>query len=447
MKSIFRIFFKADGTQPSFVLLCLVLAGLAEAVGLSTMLPAITQMTGGVQDSSSSFNQDITDLLTFVGIPTTLPSMIILIIAVLCLKAVLMFVALSYVGYSVASVATRMRTQLIKHLLNVRWSYFSTQRVGRIANAISNDATRAGQAYLSAAKCIAYLVQVSFYVAIALKISPILATVGLGAGALMAGSMSLLTHVSKRAGYRMADRTSELIIYLSDALNNIKPLKTMERREPFADMLMKRVRSVRKAMRTQIMARLTVVYGEEIIIFVCLGAGLYGAAVIWSVPVPELIVMALLFYNVVYNIGKVQQFLQSAMEFEGSYWRLKGLIDESAAQREENAGTKGVTFDEGCRFDAVSFSHDTDPVVADVSFDIPVGGITVLQGPSGAGKTTLIDLLTGLYQPDSGRILVDGTPLSEIDLARWRDMIGYVPQELNCSTIRFCKMSPSAMTQ
>ncbi|HKG75561.1 MAG TPA: ATP-binding cassette domain-containing protein, partial [Aestuariivirgaceae bacterium] len=66
----------------------------------------------------------------------------------------------------------------------------------------------------------------------------------------------------------------------------------------------------------------------------------------------------------------------------------------------------------------------------DVDLIIPKGGITVLQGASGAGKTTIIDLLTGLYRPSSGRILVDGVDLTDISLKEWRRMIGYVPQEL-----------------
>jgi len=63
--------------------------------------------------------------------------------------------------------------------------------------------------------------------------------------------------------------------------------------------------------------------------------------------------------------------------------------------------------------------------------EIVAGGITVLQGPSGAGKTTLIDLLLGLYRPDSGRIEIDGMPIEDVDLAIWRSMTGYVPQELS----------------
>jgi ATP-binding cassette subfamily C protein len=61
---------------------------------------------------------------------------------------------------------------------------------------------------------------------------------------------------------------------------------------------------------------------------------------------------------------------------------------------------------------------------------IPAGSITVLTGMSGAGKTTLIDLVLGLHRPQGGRILIDDVDLAEIDLQAWRTMVGYVPQEL-----------------
>jgi ATP-binding cassette subfamily C protein len=59
-----------------------------------------------------------------------------------------------------------------------------------------------------------------------------------------------------------------------------------------------------------------------------------------------------------------------------------------------------------------------------------VGGVTAIIGASGAGKTTLVDLILGLHRPTGGEIRIDGASLAEIDLMRWRGMIGYVPQEL-----------------
>jgi len=80
-------------------------------------------------------------------------------------------------------------------------------------------------------------------------------------------------------------------------------------------------------------------------------------------------------------------------------------------------------------FRQVSFAHDQHPVLQDLNLEIPVHQITTLIGPSGAGKTTIIDLVIGLLRPDRGQVLVDGVPLEQFDLKAWRRSIGYVPQE------------------
>ena len=60
---------------------------------------------------------------------------------------------------------------------------------------------------------------------------------------------------------------------------------------------------------------------------------------------------------------------------------------------------------------------------------MPAGALTVIIGASGAGKTSLLDLVCGLRQPNAGRILVNGVPLEPQSMPVWRESIGYVPQE------------------
>lgn len=78
--------------------------------------------------------------------------------------------------------------------------------------------------------------------------------------------------------------------------------------------------------------------------------------------------------------------------------------------------------------DDVTYSYFHEPVLRNVTFSIASGEIVSLLGPNGSGKTTLLKLLLGLYQPQSGQVLLDGRPVSAIaprQLARW---IAYVPQ-------------------
>jgi ATP-binding cassette subfamily B protein len=91
-------------------------------------------------------------------------------------------------------------------------------------------------------------------------------------------------------------------------------------------------------------------------------------------------------------------------------------------------------------FDHVSFQHQSasSPAVSDISFRMQRGENLAFVGPSGAGKTTLVKLLVGLYQPPSGRILYNGIPGNEIDLDGLRARIGFVTQDtqLFSGTIR-----------
>jgi ATP-binding cassette, subfamily B, bacterial len=91
-------------------------------------------------------------------------------------------------------------------------------------------------------------------------------------------------------------------------------------------------------------------------------------------------------------------------------------------------------------FDRVSFKHQSasSPALTDISFDVRRGDTIAFVGPSGAGKTTLVKLLVGLYPPQSGDILYNGHPAASVDLNQLRERIGFVTQDtqLFSGTIR-----------
>jgi ATP-binding cassette subfamily B protein len=91
-------------------------------------------------------------------------------------------------------------------------------------------------------------------------------------------------------------------------------------------------------------------------------------------------------------------------------------------------------------FQSVTFQHQSasSPALSDISFEVSRGETVAFVGPSGAGKTTLVKLLVGLYEPRSGRILYNGQPSTHIDLDRLRERIGFVTQDtqLFSGTIR-----------
>jgi ATP-binding cassette subfamily B protein len=80
---------------------------------------------------------------------------------------------------------------------------------------------------------------------------------------------------------------------------------------------------------------------------------------------------------------------------------------------------------QGIRFDRVSFTYPgaSRRVLEDVSFELPAGSVVALVGENGAGKTTIVKLLTRMYEPDAGRILVDGVELSGMPAREWRSRL------------------------
>jgi len=99
----------------------------------------------------------------------------------------------------------------------------------------------------------------------------------------------------------------------------------------------------------------------------------------------------------------------------------------SAVQRREP-----IVFEQNIHLDRLSFTYpETDrPALRDIDFTIPKNTTVGLVGQTGAGKTTLVDLLLGLYEPTEGTLRVDGRALSGDDLVAWRRRIGYVPQQI-----------------
>ena len=102
--------------------------------------------------------------------------------------------------------------------------------------------------------------------------------------------------------------------------------------------------------------------------------------------------------------------------------RLAWLEDYAASVASAADLTAPARLERGVRFEHVSFAYPGTQRLAldDVTFDLPAGAVVAVVGENGAGKSTLVKLLARMYEPTSGRILVDGTPLARIAADSWR---------------------------
>lgn len=139
--------------------------------------------------------------------------------------------------------------------------------------------------------------------------------------------------------------------------------------------------------------------------------------------------MVFLLTRVLGLLNKTQRRYQQLAAQESAYWALRNAAEEASQEAEKSTGTLTPTLEQGISLRHIAFSYERKPIFSDLNIEIPVQSFTTLIGSSGAGKSTLLDLLCGLAEPKSGEILIDGIALHNIDMRRWRRMIGYVSQD------------------
>jgi subfamily B ATP-binding cassette protein MsbA len=136
----------------------------------------------------------------------------------------------------------------------------------------------------------------------------------------------------------------------------------------------------------------------------------------------------MLMYDPIRKLNKVNLILQQALAAADRVCLVLALDSEVP----ERPGADSISeVRDGIRFEGVRFAYDDDeqPVLRGVDLDIHRGEIVALVGPSGAGKTTLVNLLPRFFDPDEGRVTIDGRDLRNLSLRSLRSLIGLVTQE------------------
>jgi ATP-binding cassette subfamily C protein len=430
LRNIVRLFFKAERINPWTVLACLLVASVVEGVGFASLVPLLWIVTDPSQTESSPVIDFTRGLADGVGLPLGVGPLVVFFVCMLVLRSLLTLVAMRHVGYAVAEFSTGLQGRLIQNLFRARWDYLVQHRSGRVASALGGQADRAGRAYYLAAMFFAQVIQTTGYLVVAFFVSWQLALAALGVGGVMILLLHFLIRRARKAGARQTRWTRDLVTFLVDTLNNVKPLRAMAKERAFTNLLEEKTAALKKSLRRQVVSAEGLRNGNEILAALCFGAGFFVAISLWQVPIVDLVVVGVLLTRTTSGVAKIQQQFQKALMVESAYLEVQELITETAAAPEPNPGRRQALFERECRLENVSFAHVDAPVLRGVSLVVPAGRVTVLTGPSGAGKTTIADLILGLYEPDGGRVLLDGVPLQAIDLQSWRGLVGYVPQEL-----------------
>jgi ATP-binding cassette subfamily C protein len=403
--------------------------GFLDGLRVVSIFPILALVTPEIA-KPSRVNGAIADALAFAHIPNSLPVLCLLLVGLMWLKAAINLMVSRRLGKTGALIGEEIRQRLLQALVNAKWSHFTTQPVGRFVAAATSEASWASVAFRSALQTIEQSMRTVVYCIVALFMGWQIALVSIAMGVLMGLSLRSLTRAARRSGRERQVTMRNLVVELNDVLAGFKPLKAMHRHTSLIGELIRDTKRMRKAVNGMVTAETLSMGLPDLIQTYLLATGAYLAAVVLGSPIDSIVVAGVISFQLMSTIARARKQITQLAQADVTYWSLIDTITGVEQAAEHREGTRTPTLSTGCELRDVSFTYGRGPVLADVSLQIPAGRITTLVGQSGSGKTTIADLLLGLYSPDEGTVLIDGVDLRELDIAQWRSMIGYVPQEI-----------------
>ncbi|MEZ5832266.1 MAG: ABC transporter ATP-binding protein [Dongiaceae bacterium] len=421
--------------QRTLVLLGVLVSSIFELVGFATIIPLISVMSPDAGLPMGGRRGMIHDALEkafgTLGLPVNLITLLLTILVLMLLKAAVSIVITRYVAGVMAGVNTAARLEVIRTLMHARWSFYARQRLSRLVAAAGESSNAVGESFQLSTDLLVAFLRIIIYLLICYVIAPAMVLVAAGVAVIMAVSYGGLVRQSKRAAKGQSRAMSRMKADLTDVFIGIKSIRAMGRQAQMSTLLSKDSDALDDSMKTRV---LSAEYAEELqapIIAICLVLGLLGGSSLLHLSGHELLLASLLLVRLVNTFGFVQRGSQRLLTAQ--VWQKAGrdLVMAAEASQEQLSGGKTPDPAAGIRFEDVSFKHaDGKELLSKVDFEVLPGKITTLVGPSGVGKTTTLDLMIGLLPPRSGKVFLGGIDSAEVDLAQWRQAIGYVPQDV-----------------
>jgi ATP-binding cassette, subfamily C, bacterial len=428
--ALLRHYLVAYPSRSLTVIALLGVAGLAEGISVLALLPFVEfALPGG--DHASEVGRLITRNLSVVGLTPSIGAFLLLIVVGIAVKAAVTLIAMKEVGYAVGRMMTDLRHRLIAALMNAQWSYFVGRPLGVFANSIGAETIRAGVTYQLSARLAASFIQAVVYGLVTVIVSWKVALFAVLAGIVGAVALRKVVASAHESGALQTELMRSLAVRTTDALQGIKAIKAMGAEKSASPLLDQEISELDQAQRTQVWSAEFLRVVQEPVLAIFLAVGIYGAVEIGGASLPTLMVLAVLFYRLFNRFQVMQETYQQIGVGATAYWSIYRLCEETESEGERHSTAKLPPGDiPRIELAAVSFGYGGKDVLHDISLRIEPGEFVAISGTSGGGKTTLLDLVSGLLSPETGRVLVDGHDLKSLDLQSWRGRIGYVPQEM-----------------
>lgn len=413
------------------VVFALTTVSLLEGLGVAALVPLLTLVEqGGQATDTGVVGQLFAGLVVTAGLEPSLTSALALVATILFLQQ-LAVVAQHKVMYgSVYKYESDVRRRLFSALLGARWEFFISERTSDLVNALTVEVVRARQGYVSLTHLVGAVLSVIVYALLALTLSWQMTLVVLGIGVGLLGLLRPLIMRGARFGTAITDLNVALQREANESLSAAKVVKGSAAQERTVGRFVRATADLAhqqfKSYMNQAWLRAAYDAGSAMSVLL----GVYIAATYVGLPLSLLVVFLVVFYRLQPRLSNVQVLAHQVLEYLPASDSIEALTDRAESAREATGGMQFARLGQGVVFDGVEYGYSPSTVaVRNLNLVLGKGQVVGVVGPSGAGKTTVVDLLMRLVDPREGRVLVDGVSLQELDVASWRSKISYVSQD------------------
>lgn len=415
----------------AFVMLSL---SFTEGLGLLLLVPLLQLVGVDAQEGSSGrVGSGLSAAFSWFGVRPTLGVVLTAYVGVAACQSLLQR------WHTTLSAAVRQQTEamlrmrLYRAIGRAQWLFIARTRLSDFAHVLTHELDRVGTAAHDLIDLSVVAVVVLVYVGIALRVSPEITGLVLLCGGALAWILRRRVADSHQFGGEMSVTRARLHAAVTEHLASMKTAKSygaVDRHDEIFGALTEEVQNVNlKTIGVYARLRQETVVGSAVVLAVIV----YTSQAILALSTAHLLMLLFLFARLMPRLTGLLERAQTLATVLPSFAAFNDLEARCLAAAEPLVPRmQPIVFDREIRFDRVTFGYggavDTR-AVSGIDLVIHAGTTTAIVGPSGAGKTTLADLVLGLLAPTKGAILVDGQALGPSQLGAWREKIGYVNQD------------------
>jgi len=364
-----------------------------------------------------------------------LRNVVIVLLVALLLKNVTAYLA------SVGSVAIQegvvrdLRVRLFRHLQTLPLSYFQRTRGGQIVARIISDTDQVKTAVSAAlASLLQNIVVILVYVVILFGLSVRLTLLALLLAPVLLLIIRPMINRLRRRSRELAAERGEVTSHVGEMIASVKLVRAyvaeafeLERFRQLAERYRKRV--LRAQRFSSLTSPVSEVFGGVMIVLILVVGTRLALAAASTLDPAVLITFLAVSLRLMSPVKSVANYPAIMAGASASAERVFEVLDLPEAERDQ-PGEGDAAFRDRIEYRGVSFEYEAgEAVLRDVDLEVRRGQVVAIVGPSGAGKTTLVDLLPRFYEPTRGEIAIDGVPITRYTRRSLRRLMGIVSQE------------------